>query len=211
MFPPWSVLHGGVVSRRDRAGQLGVGSGHLLGREHDQTPWSGWRLLTAQAHRGERKRSVPRLDYCCWWWCVGGMCVCREEGIGRGGDLVTEMSFVPNSFFEVRGGPETCEYLHLSSCVCVCRPCVSLMVWNLAGVVQTAPPLPWPSRNRSFSTPHAKMRVAESLATLREPAFHWFSSASPEQEPPSNSARRGGQPPRTGPVPSRQGRWALRG
>ena len=35
------------------------------GREHDSTPWSGagWELLAAQAHRRERKRGVPGLDY----------------------------------------------------------------------------------------------------------------------------------------------------
>ena len=55
---PWRR---GVLTTQ--GGIAGIGLGHLLGREHDPTPQSGVeapRLL---------KRSLPRLDYCCW--CCG--------------------------------------------------------------------------------------------------------------------------------------------
>ena len=56
-----------------------------------QLPGVAWRLLAAQAHRGERKRSVPRLDYCCCNWVV---CYCSYRIIYvREADL-SEICFV---------------------------------------------------------------------------------------------------------------------
>ena len=62
---PWrcGVTRQGGVSR--------VRLGHVLGREHDSTPWSG-----AEAPR-DRKRCLSRLFYCCCFGrrLSGGVCM----------------------------------------------------------------------------------------------------------------------------------------
>ena len=50
--------------RRDCWGWFGA---TCWGESILQLPRVGWRLLPAQAHRRERKRSIPRFCYCCCW------------------------------------------------------------------------------------------------------------------------------------------------
>ena len=52
------------MSWRHVAGQLGLGGATNQGESMMQLPGVGWRLLAAQAHHRERKRS-SRQDYCC--------------------------------------------------------------------------------------------------------------------------------------------------
>ena len=93
---PWRC---GVLTTQ--GGKAGIGLAHLPGRQHSMTQLSrvGWRLLAAHAHRPERQRSVPRLDYCrSEEWKPRRMtkssCACD---CGRGPDSVGAFFFL--SFF----------------------------------------------------------------------------------------------------------------
>ena len=103
------------------------GSGHQPGRACViQLPGVGWRLLAAQAHRRERTRTVPRLDYCCFCFCCRGGgcggcgCDCCGGGCGEVSDSAKDeerklCGSVQNALTHVEKGP--------ASGWCSCRKC----------------------------------------------------------------------------------------